>query len=149
MNDNQKMDGLNLGIQNTDVLKNTDVGVLRGKGNYDKSKYTKTTKPDGTVVEEVKMNKKKSDKGLVSVGTDGVNFGQNAVSAGMSKEVSEDVVSFVDSIWGSKQVASKTQDNRKQKLENFKAARDNQLLEESQKRQNLLIEEERQSSRGL
>ena len=131
------LDGLNLQVQNTDVLKNTDIGVLRNTGGYDKSKYTRTTKPDGTVVEEVKMNQKTKNKGLVSLGTDGVNIGDNALNAGLSKEVSEDVVSFADSIWGSRQAATKTQETRQMKLDNFKSAREEQLAKESVNRKDI------------
>lgn len=147
MNGSNPMDGLNVGLQNIDVLKGTDIGVLRNKGGYDKSKYVRTTKPDGTIVEEVKMNTKNKDKGLVSLGTDGVNIGDNALDIGISKEVSEDVVSFVDSIWGSKQAASKTQETRQMKLDKFKSAREQQLLEEFNKRK-AAMENEQQVSRG-
>lgn len=131
------LDGLNLQVQNTDVLKNTDIGVLRNNGGFDKSKYTRTTKPDGTVVEEVKMNQKTKNKGLVSLGTDGVNIGDNALNAGLSKEVSEDVVSFADSIWGSRQAATKTQETRQMKLNNFKEARDEQFAKEAVNRKEI------------
>lgn len=131
MNNNGQMDGLNVGLQNVSILNNTDIGLMRRKGSKDKSTYTRKIKADGTVIEKVKMNQKSSNKGLASVNTDGINFGQNAVNVGLSKEVSEDVVGFVDSIWGSKQVASKTQDRR---LEEFKAERSNQLSMDSAQR---------------
>lgn len=131
MDNNNQMDGLNVGLQNVSILNNTDIGIMRRKGSKDKSTYTRKIKADGTVIEKVKMNKKDTNKGLASVNTDGINFGQNAVNVGLSKEVSEDVVGFVDTIWGSKQVASKTQDRR---LAEFKAERSNQLSTDSMKR---------------
>ena len=130
-NNNEQMDGLNVGLQNISILNNTDIGLMRRKGSKDKSTYTRKIKADGTVVEKVKMNQKSSNKGLASVNTDGVNFGKNALNIGISKEVSEDVVGFADAIWGSKQVASKTQDRR---LAEFKAERSNQLSMDSAQR---------------
>lgn len=135
-NNQNGFDGMNVGLSNVDILKGTDIGVLRKKGTVDKSTYTRITKPDGTVVEKVKMNQKDTNKGLVDLQTDGVNFGDNGLNVGISKEVSEDVVSFVDSIWGSKQVAGKVQDSRAEKinLEKFKHEREKQLQEDSLKR---------------
>ena len=37
---NNPMDGLNVGVGNIDVLKGTDVGVLRNKKDHDHSTYT-------------------------------------------------------------------------------------------------------------
>ena len=51
--------GIGVGVGSIDVLNNTNIGVLRGNGRRDKSKYKRTTKPDGTVVEEIKMNELK------------------------------------------------------------------------------------------
>ncbi|MBR6821233.1 MAG: hypothetical protein IKM55_03325, partial [Bacilli bacterium] len=67
--------GIGVGVGNIDVLKGTDIGVLRDKGSYDKSTYKKTTKPDGTVVEEVKMNQRNKNVGVVDLETQGVNIG--------------------------------------------------------------------------
>lgn len=141
---NNPMDGLNVGVQNLDVLKGTDIGILRRQKESDHSKYTVTTKPDGTVIEEVKMNKSSSNKNLVDLQTQGVNIGNDAVDVGISKSVSEDVVGFVDSIWGSKQVAGKTAERRLQEvqnegqhtsdLDNFRAIREQALKEEAAKR---------------
>jgi len=94
------------------------------------------------------MNKKSKNKGIGTLTTDGVSIGENALNAALSKEVSEDVVSFVDSIWGSKQAAAKTQDTRQQKLENFKNARGNQFAIDSAIRK-AAIENEQQITRGL
>lgn len=109
---NDSLDGLKVGIQNLNVLENTDIGVLRNQKDKDNSTYTRTTKPDGTVVEKIKIRKSKKNKGLVDLKTNGVEFGENAVDVGLSKEVSEDIVGFVDSIWGSKQVAAQTGERR-------------------------------------
>ena len=141
---NNPMDGLNVGVGNIDVLKGTDIGVLRNKKDHDHSTYTRTTKPDGTVVEKVKMDKSTQNKGLVDVQTEGVNIGQDAVGVGMSGAVSEDIVGFVDSIWGSKQVAGATAERRLQEsqqqsqtseIDNFRAIRDQKLREEAAQRQ--------------
>ena len=141
---NNPMDGLNVGVGNIDVLKGTDIGVLRNKKDSDHSTYTRTTKPDGTVVEKVKMNKDVSNKGVVDLQTDGVNLGDNAANVGMSGAVSEDIVGFVDSIWGSKQVAGATAERRLQEsqqqtqtseIDNFRAIREQKLREEAAQRQ--------------
>lgn len=150
---NNPMDGLNLGVGNIDVLKGTDIGVLRNKKEHDKSTYTVETKPDGTVVETVKMNTKSTNKGLVDLQTEGVNLGNDAVGLGISKDVSEDVVGFVDSIWGSKQVAANTSQRRLQeaggqpqptsqeqtkmedKLDTFRALRELQQRDDALRRQ--------------
>ena len=128
--------GIDVGVGNIDVLKGTDIGVLRNKKGYDKSTYKKETKPDGTVVETVKMNKKDSSKGIVDLQTQGVNLGDRAVDVGVSERSTEDAVGFVDSIWGSKQAAGKIQDRRMEeaKLDNFKKQRDLQMQEDSQVR---------------
>ena len=142
---NNPMDGLNVGVGNIDVLKGTDIGVLRNKKDHDRSTYTVTTKPDGTVVEKVKIDKSSSNKGLVDLQTQGVNLGNDAVDVGMSKAVSEDIVGFVDSIWGSKQVAGATAERRLQEsqqqeqkptsdLDNFRAIREQALKEEAARR---------------
>lgn len=130
--------GLNVGLSNIDVLKDTDISILGNKKGYDKSTYKITTHPDGTVTEEIKMNKKNSRGGLVDLSTQGVNIGDNALDVGISKEVSEDVVSFVDGIWGSRTAAGKTQDVRMEraKLEMFREERERQHQLDSQKRQN-------------
>ena len=141
---NNPMDGLNVGVGNIDVLKGTDIGVLRNKKDSDHSTYTRTTKPDGTVVEKVKMDKDVSNKGIVDLQTDGVNLGDNAANVGMSGAVSEDIVGFVDSIWGSKQVAGANAERRLQEsqqqsqtseIDNFRAIRDQKLREEAAQRQ--------------
>ena len=141
---NNPMDGLNVGVGNIDVLKGTDIGVLRNKKDRDHSTYTRTTKPDGTVVEKVKMNKDISNKGVVDLQTQGVNVGQDAVGVGMSGAVSEDIVGFVDSIWGSKQVVGATAERRLQEsqqqtqtseIDNFRAIREQKLREEAAQRQ--------------
>ena len=128
--------GIDVGVGNIDVLKGTDIGVLRNKKGYDKSTYTKETKPDGTVIEKVKMNQKNTSKGLVDLQTQGVNLGNRAVDVGVSERSTEDAVGFVDSIWGSRQAAGKIQDKRLEeaKLENFKAQRDLQMQEDSKVR---------------
>lgn len=128
--------GIDVGVGNLDVLKGTDIGVLRNKKGYDKSTYTKETKPDGTVIETVKMNQKNTSKGLVDLQTQGVNLGNRAVDVGVSERSTEDAVGFVDSIWGSRQAAGKIQDKRLEeaKLENFKAQRDLQMQEDSKVR---------------
>lgn len=128
--------GIDVGVGNIDVLKGTDIGVLRNKKGYDKSTYTKETKPDGTVIETVKMNQKNTSKGLVDLQTQGVNLGNRAVDVGVSERSTEDAVGFVDSIWGSRQAAGKIQDKRLEeaKLENFKAQRDLQMQEDSKVR---------------
>ena len=98
------------------------------------------------------MNQKNSRGGLVDLSTQGVNLGDKAVDVGLSKEVSEDAVSFVDSIWGSKTAAGKTQDVRmeKTKLDKFKAERDAQLQRDSEKRQMMRANQNIQNSdRGL
>lgn len=153
---NNPMDGLNVGVQNIDVLKGTDVGVLRNKKDHDHSTYTRTTKPDGTVVEKVKMNKSNQNKGLVDIQTEGVNIGQDAVGVGMSGAVSEDIVGFVDSIWGSKQVAGATAERRLQEvkneqaktteIDNFRAIRDQKLREEAAQRQ---AQQQQDQARGM
>ena len=78
------------------------------------------------------MNQRSKNRGLASLNTDGINFGDKGLNIGISKEVSEDAVSFVDSIWGSKQAAGKTQDLR---LEKFKAEREKQHAMDSMMRQ--------------
>ena len=115
--DAEKAVGAQVGVNGINVLKDTDIGVFRNQGGRDKSTYTKTTKPDGTVVEKVKIDRKSKNKGLVDVGTQGINIGDIGVDAAISPEASEDAVSFVDSIWGSKTAAGKTQDARMKKLE--------------------------------
>ncbi len=104
--------GIGVGVGDIDVLKDTDIGVLRRKTNKDKSKYTRTTQPDGTVVEEIKMNQKNTSTGVVDLQTQGVNLGKRAVDIGVSEKSTEDAVGFVDSIWGSRQAAGKIQDRR-------------------------------------
>ena len=137
--DNEKnglLDGANVGIQNINLLKGTDIGVLRKRKSYDKSTYTRTTKPDGTVIEKIKMNKKGDKGGIVDLQTEGLGLGKDAAHVGISKDASEDAVSFVDSIWGTKQVAGQVQANRaeKTKVEKFKLEREQQLHEFSRKR---------------
>lgn len=131
-------DGFNVGLSNVNVLDGTDIGLLRKKGSYDKSTYTRTTHPDGTVTEKIKLNQKSSKGGVLDLETKGVNFGDKGLNVGLSSNVSEDIVSFVDSIWGSKTAASKTQDVRmeKAKLEKFRAEREQQQRIDSQNRQN-------------
>lgn len=142
--------GIGVGVGNIDVLKGTDIGVLRGNGSYDKSTYTKTTKPDGTVVEKVKMNQKNMHMGVAEVGTEGVNIGDRAVDVGVSEKSTEDAVGFVDSIWGSRQAAGMIQNRRAEevKLEQFKAQREMQLQEDSVQRK-LLQEQMLQQQNGV
>lgn len=128
--------GIGASVGNIDVLNATDIGVLRSKSNKDKSRYTRTTKPDGTVVEEIKMNQKNRSTGLVDLQTNGVNIGDKAVDVGVSEKSTEDAVGFVDSIWGTRQAAGKIQDKRMEevKLEQFRAQRDIQLQQDANKR---------------
>ena len=128
--------GIGVGVGDIDVLKDTDIGVLRRKTNKDKSKYTRTTQPDGTVVEEIKMNQKNTSTGVVDLQTQGVNLGKRAVDIGVSEKSTEDAVGFVDSIWGSRQAAGKIQDKRMEevKLEQFRAERELQLSQDAKKR---------------
>ena len=125
--------GIDVGVGDIDVLKGTDIGVLRNKKGYDKSTYKKETKPDGTVVETVKMNKKDKNKGIVDLQTQGVNLGHRAVDVGISERSTEDAVGFVDSIWGSRQAAGKIQDRRLEeaKVDKFKSERAKQMQEDS------------------
>ena len=142
--------GIGVGVGNIDVLKGTDIGVLRDKGSYDKSTYKKTTKPDGTVVEEVKMNQRNKNVGVVDLETQGVNIGDWAVDVGISEKSTEDAVGFVDSIWGSRQAAGMIQNRRAEevKLEQFKAQRELQLQEDSVQRR-LLQEQMLQQQNGV
>lgn len=142
--------GIGVGVGNIDVLKGTDIGVLRDKGSYDKSTYKKTTKPDGTVVEEVKMNQRNKNVGVVDLETQGVNIGDRAVDVGISEKSTEDAVGFVDSIWGSRQAAGMIQNRRAEevKLEQFKAQRELQLQEDSMQRR-LLQEQMLQQQNGV
>lgn len=142
--------GIGVGVGNIDVLKGTDIGVLRDKGSYDKSTYKKTTKPDGTVVEEVKMNQRNKNVGVVDLETQGVNIGDRAVDVGISEKATEDAVGFVDSIWGSRQAAGMIQNRRAEevKLEQFKAQRELQLQEDSVQRR-LLQEQMLQQQNGV
>lgn len=142
--------GIGVGVGNIDVLKGTDIGVLRDKGSYDKSTYKKTTKPDGTVVEEVKMNQRNKNVGVVDLETQGVNIGDRAVDVGISEKSTEDAVGFVDSIWGSRQAAGMIQNRRAEevKLEQFKAQREMQLQEDSVQRK-LLQEQMLQQQNGV
>lgn len=142
--------GIGVGVGNIDVLKGTDIGVLRDKGSYDKSTYKKTTKPDGTVVEEVKMNQRNKNVGVVDLETQGVNIGDRAVDVGVSEKSTEDAVGFVDSIWGSRQAAGMIQNRRAEevKLEQFKAQREMQLQEDSVQRK-LLQEQMLQQQNGV
>ena len=128
--------GIGVGVGDIDVLKDTDIGVLRRKTNKDKSQYTRTTHPDGTVVEEIKMNQKNTSTGVVDLQTQGVNLGKRAVDVGISEKSTEDAVGFVDSIWGSRQAAGKIQDKRMEevKLEQFRAERELQLSQDAKKR---------------
>lgn len=142
--------GIGVGVGNIDVLKGTDIGVLRDKGSYDKSTYKKTTKPDGTVVEEVKMNQRNKNVGVVDLETQGVNIGDRAVDVGISEKSTEDAVGFVDSIWGSRQAAGMIQNRRAEevKLEQFKAQREMQLQEDSVQRK-LIQEQMLQQQNGM
>lgn len=142
--------GIGVGVGNIDVLKGTDIGVLRDKGSYDKSTYKKTTKPDGTVVEEVKMNQRNKNVGVVDLETQGVNIGDRAVDVGISEKATEDAVGFVDSIWGTRQAAGMIQNRRMEeaKLDNFKAQRELQLQEDSVQRR-LLQEQMLQQQNGV
>lgn len=142
--------GIGVGVGNIDVLKGTDIGVLRDKGSYDKSTYKKTTKPDGTVVEEVKMNQRNKNVGVVDLETQGVNLGDRAVDVGISEKSTEDAVGFVDSIWGSRQAAGMIQNRRAEevKLEQFKAQREMQLQEDSVQRK-LIQEQMLQQQNGM
>ncbi|MBE6146498.1 MAG: hypothetical protein E7171_07750 [Firmicutes bacterium] len=142
--------GIGVGVGNIDVLKGTDIGVLRDKGSYDKSTYKKTTKPDGTVVEEVKMNQRNKNVGVVDLETQGVNIGDRAVDVGISEKATEDAVGFVDSIWGTRQAAGMIQNRRAEevKLEQFKAQRELQLQEDSVQRR-LLQEQMLQQQNGV
>ena len=142
--------GIGVGVGNIDVLKGTDIGVLRDKGSYDKSTYKRTTKPDGTVVEEVKMNQRNKNVGAVDLETQGVNIGDRAVDVGISERSTEDAVGFVDSIWGSRQAASMIQQRRAEesKVDNFKAQRELQLQEDSAQRK-LLQEQMLQQQNGV
>lgn len=128
--------GIGVGVGSIDVLKDSDIGLLRRKNSYDKSTYTRTTKPDGTVVEKVKMNKKNTNTGAIDLQTQGVNLGDRAVDVGISEKSTEDAVGFVDSIWGTRQAAGKIQDKRIEevKLEQFRAERELQLAEDAKKR---------------
>ena len=142
--------GIGVGVGNIDVLKGTDIGVLRDKGSYDKSTYKKTTKPDGTVVEEVKMNQRNKNVGVVDLETQGVNLGDRSVDVGISEKSTEDAVGFVDSIWGSRQAAGMIQNRRAEevKLEQFKAQREMQLQEDSVQRK-LIQEQMLQQQNGM
>ena len=142
--------GIDVGVGNIDVLKDTDIGLLRNKKGYDKSTYTKETKPDGTVVETVKMNKKNSSNGIIDLQTQGVNLGNRAADVGISEHSTEDTVGFVDSIWGSRQAAGKIQDKRLEeaKLENFKKQRELQMQEDSKVRA-LAAEQQMQEEQSL
>lgn len=137
---NADKDGINAGVNigNVNALKNTDVGVLRNKKDKNKSKYTRTTKPDGTVVETIKMNKDNSSKGIVDVNTDGVNVDNIGVKAGIGEKSQEDAVAFVDSIWGSKQAAGKNADRRTLEAQNdlaeFRKTREQQMQADNEKR---------------
>lgn len=145
--------GIGVGVGNIDVLNNTNIGVLRGNANRDKSKYKRTTKPDGTVVEEIKMNEFNMNGGLVDLQTDGVNIGDRAVDVGISEKSTEDAVGFVDSIWGTRQAAGKIQDKRIEevKLEQFRAERELQLAEDAKKRKmaNQLDGQDMQQGRAI
>ena len=146
--------GIGVGVGNIDVLKGTDIGVLRDKGSYDKSTYKKTTKPDGTVVEEVKMNQRNKNVGVVDLETQGVNIGDRAVDVGISEKATEDAVGFVDSIWGSRQAAGMIQNRRAEevKLEQFKAQRELQLQEDSVQRrllQEQMLQQQNSVGRSL
>ena len=146
--------GIGVGVGNIDVLKGTDIGVLRDKGSYDKSTYKRTTKPDGTVVEEVKMNQRNKNVGVVDLETQGVNIGDRAVDVGVSEKSTEDAVGFVDSIWGSRQAAGMIQQRRAEeaKVENFRAQRELQLQEDSMKRrllQEQMLQQNNEASRSL
>lgn len=142
--------GIGVGVGNIDVLKGTDIGLLRDKGSYDKSTYKKTTKPDGTVVEEVKMNQRNKNVGVVDLETQGVNLGDRSVDVGISEKSTEDAVGFVDSIWGSRQAAGMIQNRRAEevKLEQFKAQREMQLQEDSVQRK-LIQEQMLQQQNGM
>ena len=148
MNNNGSPQGIGVGVGDINVLKDTDLGVLRTKNNYDKSTYTKTTKADGTVVEKVKMNKKGTNTGVLDFQTQGVGIGNKSGKTAevfVSENSTEDAVGFVDSIWGSRQAAGQIQQRRmmeaqnkagsprqteQEKLLQFKNARQAQLSED-------------------
>ena len=107
--------GIGVEVGDINVLKDTDIGVLRSKKFKDNSTYKKTTKPDGTVVEETKIRRSDKNGGLVSLDTQGVGIGNKSGKTAevfVSENSTEDAVGFVDSIWGSRQAAGKIQDRR-------------------------------------
>ena len=107
--------GIGVEVGDINVLKDTDIGVLRNKKFKDNSTYKKTTKPDGTVVEETKIRRSDKNGGLVSLDTQGVGIGNKSGKTAevfVSENSTEDAVGFVDSIWGSRQAAGKIQDRR-------------------------------------
>ena len=131
--------GIGVEVGDINVLKDTDIGVLRSKKFKDNSTYKKTTKPDGTVVEETKIRRSDKNGGLVSLDTQGVGIGNKSGKTAevfVSENSTEDAVGFVDSIWGSRQAAGKIQDKRMEevKLEQFRAERDLQLAQDAKKR---------------
>lgn len=137
-------DGINagVGLDKINVLNGTDIGILRNKKDKDKSTYTRTTKPDGTVVEKIKIDRDNSSKGIVDLGTQGVDIDGVGVKAGVGEESQAHAVEFVDSIWGSKEAASKAQDNKRLELEakqeeleleKFRALRQMSIEQEEQK----------------
>jgi hypothetical protein len=157
-------------VGNIDVLKGTDIGILRNNKERDKSTYTVETKPDGTVIETVQMDVKKTNKGLVDLQTQGVTLGNDAATVGMSKEVAKDVASLVGSTMGGEmaavttiqkglsEIGNKSQNNNEpskemtDKLDTFRAMRELQLSEDAQKREQqkqAMINQEDQISRGL
>ena len=134
------IDGVNagVGIDSINVLNNTTLGIGKKLNDKDKSKYKRTIKPDGTIIEEIKIDKTNKKRDLFDLGTDGINIGEIGVKAGVGEKALEDTVSFVDSIWGSKQTSNKTQDARiekmkleEMKLQEFKNARQEQLNQDS------------------
>lgn len=152
MNVNQMMDGVpgagqdginaGVGVGDLRVLNDTDIGVLRKKKDVDKSTYTRTTKPDGTVVEKVKMRKDNTSTGLVDLGTQGVDLDGVGVKAGVGEESQQHAVEFVDSIWGSRTAAAAGAENKKLELQNqqeelelekFRAIRQMNIEEEQRK----------------
>ena len=107
--------GVGVEVGDINVLKDTDIGVLRSKRSKDRSTYKKTTKPDGTIVEETKIRRSNNNGGLVSLDTQGVGIGNKSGKTAevyVSENSTEDAVGFVDSIWGSRQAAGKIQDRR-------------------------------------
>lgn len=126
---NANEDGLNVGanVGNIDVLRNTNLGLFNSEKSKDKSTYTIETKPDGTTIETVKMDKSSNSRGIGNFGTNGVGVDGVSAKVGLGEKTSQDVVGFVDSIFGSKQAAGKLADVRQTEAETERAKVDNQI----------------------